>query len=218
MNKISGVGGLLLAALLSACSGDIAQLTQIGTPAAPPIEQKTNGESTEIILHPVAVWEEANAAASQQVSVDGHVVKVRRRSGDFWDKAFVRAGLFWHSRKNNIFVPVVVLGPPVKIRQVEIRAGNRVSLLRRAANFKFTPSGSQLAKDKQSSAAFEMKPEMLAQIVTGETAHMVVRTNRGNLHLGLDVVNGDSPSVVRGNARYLFSRFSEKMAQVKENG
>ena len=217
MNKVVRFFALLPALVLAACTDEISRLGQIGAPP-PAIEQKTDGRDTEIILHPVAVWEERDAGDSRQVSVDGHVAQVRPRSGGFWDKSFVRTGLFWHSRKDNIFVPVVVLGPTAKINQVEMRAGNRTALLRRADNFKFTPGGEKSKKGGQSAAAFEMKPEMLAAIVNGDTAHMIIHTNRGNLHLGLDVVKNDSPSAVRENARYLFARFAEKVAQVKRGG
>ncbi len=209
---------VLLAGVLSSCGGELplGDLgAQFGGGAAPEILQKEDGENVELVLHPVPVWDEHGAANSQTINIDGREIFVRVRDGDFLERPYVRAGLFWHSRKEEIFVPVVVLGPSVEIRKVEVRAGGSYSQLRRARNFNFTPAKSKWEK-RISSAAFEMKPAMLRAIAGEKTARLTVKTNRGDLYLGLDVAGGASESEVRGNARYMFARFADKIAEIKK--
>lgn len=207
----------LFAGGLSACGGELplGELgAQFGGGEAPQVQKNEDGENVEMILHPVAVWDEQKTTPSQPVNIDGREVFVRFRKNDFLERPFVRVGLFWHSRKEKVFVPIVVLGPPVKIRAVEVRAGGNFALLRRAENFNFTPAQSKW-DGEISSAAFEMKPSMLRAIADEKTAYMRIKTNRGDLHLGLDVAGGGEAEV-RGNARYLFMQFADQMAEVKK--
>ncbi|MGI9306511.1 MAG: hypothetical protein ACR2P5_04320 [Gammaproteobacteria bacterium] len=214
---------LLAGALLSSCGGELAQLggkfgAGAGAEKAPEIRLRGSGGNMEMILHPVAVWDEKDVAAPHKVEIGGREVFVRLRGGDFWDKPFVRAGLFWNARRENIYLPVAVFGPPVDIRGLEIRAGNSRATLRRAGDeFNYTPAGSWDSAET-SSAAFELKPKMLRAVAAADFAQLIIKTNRGNLHLGLDVVGDDSEESVRRNARYLFALFAEKMAAAKGNG
>ena len=207
---------VLFAGVLSSCGGGLPSGglgAQLGG-APPQIHKNEDGENVELVLNPVPVWDETNAADSKTVEVGGREVFARVRQGNFLERPFAKAGLFWHSRKEEIFVPVVVLGPPVKINGVEVRAGGNFSTLRRAKNFKFTPAQSKW--EKVSSAAFEMKPSVLRAVAGEKTARMTVKTNRGNLHLGLDVVGEDSEAAVRRSARYMFAQFAGKIAEVKK--
>ena len=149
----------------------------------------------ELILHPVPVWD-GGGAVSQTVALDGGGdIVVRVRSTSILDRAYVRMGLFWHSRREIIFVPVEVLGPPAKTaagadcpRATMSRCCNR----RRA--FILPPAVRALnywAEKKPSTAAFEMTPETLAAIATAARAEAVIETNRGNLAVALDAATGD---------------------------
>ena len=98
--------------MLSACGGGAA-FSGAKTAA---IEKRDNGKDVELILHPVPVWD-GGGAVSQTVALDGGGdIVVRVRSTGILDRAYVRMGLFWHSRREIIFVPVEVLGPPAKLR------------------------------------------------------------------------------------------------------
>lgn len=228
---VAQVFALCLAGGLSACSnipqlaelgeiempqfGEI-KLLQFGAKDAPSIQRVASGDNVELILHPVAVWDETGAAPPVKVSADGREFMARQRTTSFLEKSFARAGLFWDSRLTHIFMPIVVLGPPVDIRRVEVFAGGNQALLRRAnSNFKFAPSQSSLDKDEISSAVFEMKSGTLRAVAAADTARLVIHTNRGILNLGLDVVVGDSPDDYQRNARVLFAQFAEKMTAEK---
>ncbi|MGI9297577.1 MAG: hypothetical protein ACR2QC_06740 [Gammaproteobacteria bacterium] len=216
----------LAAGALSACGG----LSRLGEAAgglpqfgaddgdAPAIQRNAKDGDVELILHPIAVWDETGVSPSAKISADGREFMARPRDTGFLERPFARAGLFWHSRLDHIFMPVVVLGPPAEIRKVEIHAGgNRAQLRRAPDSFKFTPAqagGSQ----KISSAVFELKPRTLRAVSAADTARLIVSTNRGVLNLGLDVVGGDSPEDFRRNARILFAQFAEKMAAEKKAG
>ncbi len=205
--------------LLSSCGGNLSQfgVTTVGNDATT-IEKREKDGDVELILHPVAVWDERGAAESETINVDGKDIQVRVRKKDIFEKSFVKMGLFWHSRGKNIFVPVSVSGPSVEIRQLEIYAGGNFSVLKRAKNFNYTPGKSKFNSDKISFAAFEMKPSLLAALVKADTVEAVIKTSRGNLKLGLDVVAGDSISDARINARRLFSVFADKIAANKRGG
>lgn len=216
------LGVFLAAGGLSACGGlslDDAKFPKFGAGGddAPAIQRNAGGGDVELILNPVPVWDETGVSPSAKVSADGREFLVRPRETGVFEPPFARAGLFWHSRLDNIFMPVVVLGPPAKIRKVEIRAGSSRALLRRAPeSFKFTPA--QTGKGKISSAVFELKPKMLRAVSASDTVHLIVSTDRGVLNLGLDVVGGDSPDDYRRNARVLFAQFAEKMAAEQAGG
>lgn len=209
--------------LVSGCgnvpSGDL-NLSQLGSglgaePSA--IQRRQNETDVELILDPVPVWDEVGVSPPKTFSVDGTDVSSRLREKKFLERPFARAGLFWHSRQDHAFLPLVVLGPPVTIKKVEAETQHKKALLRKARGFQFTPAKTGL-DGKISSAAFEIKLGILEALATAETAHLIVHTNRGIMRLGLDVVVEASDDALRNNARVLFARFAEQMSDYrKEN-
>ena len=215
---------LLSAGALSAC-GSAPQFADFKVPQfgggggeAPEIQRNAKDGDVELVLHPLSVWDEIGVSDSETIAADGREFLARRRGTSLWEKPFARAGLFWHSRVEHIFMPLVVLGPPAEIRKVEIRAGGSRALLRRARNFEFTPARRSSDAGKVSSAVFEMKPETLRAVAASDTARLVVSTDRGILNLGLDVVAGDSADDYRRNARVAFARFAAKIAAEEKAG
>ena len=204
---------ILAAAMLSACGGGAA-FSGAKTAA---IEKRDNGKDVELILHPVPVWD-GGGAVSQTVALDGGGdIVVRVRSTSILDRAYVRMGLFWHSRREIIFVPVEVLGPPAKLRRVRIVAGDHVAVLQPAQGFHFAPGRPRvklLGGKKPSTAAFEMTPETLAAIASSARAEAVIETNRGNLAVALDAATGESAAAAAASAKRQFGLFLERR---KEN-
>ena len=176
------------------------------------IERRQTQDGVELVLQPVDVWDTQKTVEHMTVFIDGAPFKARQRASGFLEKPYVRAGLFWSSRAEKVFLPVMVTGPKVDIRSVEIRAGGDFARLRLARNFTFTPAISPEELKKVSFAAFEMNPGTLRAIANADTARMTINTNRGALHMGLDVVGKRSEEDVSRNARVLFARFAGQMA------
>ena len=64
-----------------------------------------------------------------------------------------------------------------------------------------------------------MSINMLSLIASSKTARLSVKTNRGNLNVGLGVVVGDSINNLRGNAKNLIAQFKDMVEDViKEQG
>ncbi|MDM5147213.1 hypothetical protein NQX30_02320 [Candidatus Persebacteraceae bacterium Df01] len=204
---------LLLSAvvLLQSCVGG-----SLGEP--PSIRSNSNDVGdVELVLDPVNVWYEKNTSESVQVEVDGRAFYVRKRhSGGVFEQAWAQAGLFWHSRGKKVFLTIVTFGPKVTIHEVSIWAGKNYGLLSKARNFQFTPGISKLDTRETSSAAFEMNSSLLQAVADAETAQMVIKTSRGNLKMGLDVMSGDTEADLRRSARYLFTSFADKVKAAQQ--
>lgn len=175
------------------------------------IERRQTEGAVELVLQPVDVWDTQKVVSPMTVYVDGAPFKARQRSSGFLEKPYVRAGLFWSSRAEHVFLPVMVMGPTVEINNVEIHTDSNFSQLRKARNFSFKPADIKEA-DKVSFASFEMRPETLRAVANADIARMTINTSRGALHMGLDVVGGRSEKDVSHNARVLFARFAGQMA------
>ena len=209
---------------LSACDfRDIGNLNINSAPSSgdkklPVIQRNAQDGNVELVLHPVLVWDEDGASPPKTVASKGRKFIVRHRRASFLEKPYARAGLFWHSRLDYIFMPIVVLEAETEIRQVEIRAGaNRANLRPAKDDFKFTPARTT-GGGEVSAAVFELKPKTLRAISGAEEVRLIINTNHGVLNLGLDVVSGNSPDDYRRNARTLFADFAAQMAAEQAGG
>ncbi|WOV91921.1 MAG: hypothetical protein R1F54_04650 [Candidatus Zeuxoniibacter abyssi] len=214
---------LLTATLLSACGEQLSGLDLSGLSvgkADQEIKQfDGDGGDVELRLDPVDVWDDIKTEPVK-VEIDGRELYVRKRPGGTFEHAWVRMGLFWHSKTDYVYVPIVVLGPPVEIRELRVDAGPSFALLKKAENFHFEP-GSRIfdGKKEKSSAVFIMSINMLSLIASSKTARLSVKTNRGNLNVGLGVVVGNSINNLRGNAKNLIAQFKDMVEDViKEQG
>ena len=207
---------ILFTGVLSACgSGSpFAQLTSGNN--TPTIEQTLEGEYSQLILSPIEVWDEQNVTAPELTNVNGYEIFVRRRETHVFEKPYVRAGLFWNSRLPHAFLPIVVLGPKADINGVSVRAGKIYQSLRPARNFSFTPTKSKWETQPLSSATFEIEPALLRAIADEKTAQLTIKTNRGTLRVGLDVVSIIDTLGIDNNARVWFAQFMDRMTEAQQ--
>lgn len=206
----------ILPAILLLAAGGCTQIKSVGGfGEAPTINTRLQGDSVELVLNPLTVWEQQKNLRITAVDIDGIITQVRLREGDLWEVPYVRAGLFWSSKDTAIILPVAVeQRQPLKIRGAEIIADSHVATLQLAHNFKFTPGGSN-PQYVISKASFRLPEETLRAISKSQTAQLVLKTHRGDLSLGLDIVK--SSKQAQSNARFMFSLFSREMAAVKAN-
>ena len=223
MKTIFAMTTLLTAMLLSACGAQISgfDLSSLSVGKTAQEIKRFDGGSgdVELRLDPVDVWEDIKTEPVK-VEIDGRELYVRKRPGGTFESAWVRMGLLWNSKTNYAYVPIVVLGPPVEIREIRVDAGPSFALLKKAENFHFKP-GSRIfdGKKEKSSAVFIMPISVLSLIASSKTARLSVKTNRGNLNVGLGVVAGDSINNLRGNAKNLIAQFKDMVEDViKEKG
>lgn len=221
-----GAGALLAGALLvSGCGGEPLEnrsgLLSIGTGSSgfladldgPEVTMREKGGNIELILQPVPVWEDIKAQ-TVEVPVSGKGVYVRPRDGSTWEKPYARVGLFWNSQDGKVIMPVVIEQKrAIRIRSAELYAGNHSATLRIAPNFKFKPGGNlNLVASHES---FHLPFDMLKAVSESRTAQLVLKTHRGDLPLGLDVVNNADPKDAYGTARYQFYLFTREVVAVR---
>ena len=215
---------LSLTLMLASCGdGSLSSLQNIsgnisGAVKKQAIEQRQNGSEIELVLSPISVWDDSNTAEeSVEVLIDKRPVKIRMRKKDFIEQPYVRIGLLWNSRLDKIYVPVVFFGDGLTdIRRMEIYTDKGFSVLGKAdKDVKFNYKNSSLSGGKVFTKVFEMKPHILNSMMDSNTVKIVIKTSRGNLNLGLDIVTDASPQTVEQNARYLFTTFANRMASIK---
>ncbi len=221
MKNIFNILVLLLATiLLSACAEQFAELNlNVGGGEPDVLIKRFDGENNdvELRLDPVYVWDNINVE-SEKVKVDGRELYVRKRpSGGIFERAWVRLGVFWHSKTDYVFIPIVVLGSPVEIRGLLINSGQSRASLKKADNIKFKPGSKMFDSDnKKSSAVFKMSLKVFKTITSAKKTQVVIQTNRGNLAVGLDVVTGDSTDDLRTNAKNLIVQFHDMIQDIKK--
>ena len=209
---------LVVPVVLSACGGSTISISEAWDSQQPEVRKhRDNFGHVEVVLDPVKVWDDKNASAPVSVKIGGQNLFMRKYGGDIFDKAWAQMGLFWHSKSKNIVVPIVVFELAVKIHQVEIRTSEQQALLPMAEDFDFTPGKLRFDSRPMSSAAFVMPPQLLEAIVNEKIAQLIIKTDRGNMHVGLDVVHGDAEADLRRNAKYLFALFADTIREVQND-
>lgn len=198
--------GAALPLLLSSCV--VAGLPAVG--GAPAIQEIRGGGNKELILEPVDAWDDAGAGEAQEMAVNGAALYFRPRPTKSFDQAWVRLGLFWHSKQKGIHMPVVIAGgAPVKIQQVRVETDSGMALLKEAENFSFTP-GKRLFDKTLSGGVFTMSPKMLARMVQAKDAHVTIGTDRGALRVNLSAVPDTSAAALAASAKYQFAEFARR--------
>ena len=199
-------------ALLSACGGG--HLLSSGEMAE--VRHRQDGGNHELIIEPVDFWDKENAAPPEAITVGGREISVRLRKIGPFERAWVRAGLFWHSKmKDNVYLPVVVANQKVKIERVQIYIdGQQAALLARAKNFQFTPAKRSFDKELVS-GAFVLPIGVLEQMTTAERAEILVQTNRGDLKVDLSIVTGKTPTQLQKSGKHLFAEFVDQMGDIR---
>ena len=213
---------LILAAafMLAGCAGLPAMpnlnlnLPQASQNKSGAIERSEKDGAVQLILHPVPVWDDKGASEPVSAKVDGRSVYVRKRRGGAFEQPWVKMGLLWNSSVEEVYIPVVVFGPPVDIRWLEFhREGGGRQKLDKARNVSFTPGVNFWERNrKMSSGVFSAPLEVLDDMVSSKVSRVAVNTNRGYLYVDLGALSGDSPSATRQNAKVLFSQFNEMRA------
>lgn len=205
------IGLLLTAALLSGCG--VSLPTPLAPSAgAPEIQRSTNDAGdVELILDPVDVWEEKGLGSPFVNKEVGDGLTFRKRPKEIFERTWVRLGLFWHSRRDDVILTAVIYQPSIKFRRLQVFTAAGTTALTPATDFSFTPPKGFLDRDV-SSAVFSMPPSLLQDIADGETS-VAISTNRGSLRVNLSAVVGDSPTVLRQSAKYLFAAFAKRQQE-----
>lgn len=186
-------------------------------PVAEIAELADDEGNVELILEPVDVWDNGDAGDAETFTVNEQQLSFRVRSAELLDQAWVRLGLFWHSRQDNIQMPLVIVGgPPVTIRRVQIQAGRSRETLQPAKNFNFT-AGKRPLDDVLHSGAFSITPEMLSAIAEADDVYVTILTSRGVLRVNLAVVTGSSDNQLASSAKYQFADFSRRQQAIAAN-
>lgn len=176
------------------------------------IENSKDG-STELILHPVDIWDSEGGGETFTETVDGHELHFRHRPSSTFERAWVRVGLFWHSKSKKIFVPVAVVGPDVEIKQMQLVIDSKRNLLGKAKNFNFSPEKRPLDR-RVSGSAFTMTPRTLRTMIAAKEPHIIIGTNRGNLRVDLSAVPSREQSALTDSAMYLFAEFAARQQEI----
>ena len=163
----------------------------------------------QLVLDPVDVWSEAGLGQPFKSDEIGGNLQFRKRGKEMLERAWVRLGMFWNSRRDDIVLTAVVYQPAVTIRQMTILINGKKYPVLPAQGFRFSPPQGAFDKDA-SAAAFSMPPSFLYEIVDGGETAFVLSTNRGVLRVNLTAVVDDSPQGLRRSANYLFSEFHRK--------
>lgn len=175
------------------------------------IEERGADETRELVLRPIEVWDERRTGEPQKVEAEGREFSVRLRSAESGEYPYARVGLLWHARAENMFMPVVLLGESVDILGAEIRAGAVRAPLEPARRFQFTPARSDDDESEPSWAVFSVPFSLLKEIAYAPRVHLIVRTDRGTINLGPDIVADESPDALRRNLRYLLAQMAERI-------
>ncbi len=179
----------------------------------PKIERAEKDGSVELVLYPVAVWDEKGATEPVRVDVGGENVYLRKAQRSPLARPWVKMGLLWNSRGDGVYVPVVVFGPPADIYGLEFAGEGGREKLEKARNVSFEPGGDDFwgGGRRQSSAVFRIGANALESFLASPLSRVVVRTNRGALILDLGALGGDTEAATRANAKVMFSRFVRQM-------
>lgn len=201
---------LLAALLLSACAG-----------APPPVieENPVEDGGVQLILDPVDLWGGGTATGEQQTrTVGGQTITFRvYEERGFFERAYVRLGLFWDSRrKSRIYMPVVIVGnPSVKVLAAYFKTdGERVQLRPAGEDFQFTaPMRLMDGGSIHSTGAFILPAEVLAKVGDAEKAEVFLRTDQGDLWLDFAVARGIGyrDHVLLASAKYQFAEFYRRV-------
>lgn len=205
---------LLFGAILLSHSCSLGSLGGVSI-ADPSIRQNSNETGdVELIIDPINAWDEKGAGQEKLYTVNGKELHFRLKDVSFTDKAWIRVGLFWHSRAKKVMVPVVALGPPVKIKKIQfIIDGSRRISPRKAKDFTYTPN-KQLLDKNVSTNSFEIKLEQLKKIVEAKNVTLILATSRGNLVANLSVVTKDDERSLQKSVKYLFVDFYDQINAV----
>lgn len=200
---------------LAACSGEIGSLNLGGGLPLTAIQQNQDDEgNVELLLEPVDVWDDQGALEAEQIEVSGKTLYFRMRNKDIFENAWVRVGLFWHTKLNRIYMPVVVSGPPVEITRIRVTADESSEILEKATNFNFEPGKRPFDKEL-SSGVFTMSPSILATVTDAENFYVDVITNRGQLRVNLSAVTDRTASTLTASAKYQFAEFYRRQQALK---
>ena len=227
LRALRGFFALLLPLALAACAGgnlgaefDNLNLNFGGAPAGIS-ETALEGGGVRLVLEPVEVWDDEGAGELQLLPVadGGEEMTFRLRETDVFHPAWVRLGLYWDSRYDRVYMPAVIVGgPPVKIKQAQLRVDGRREVLHLTDKLNFTPAGGGGgggllgSAQKMYSGVFVFTPETLARLATAKgDAHVVVSTNRGGLRVNLAIAGGDSPAALAATGKYQFAQFYRRM-------
>lgn len=198
----------LLAAplLLTACASIfVSQFTAIE-------EFTGDDDSIKLVLEPLDIWDGEGAGALEEFTINGSTTELRLRADSLFDQAWLRAGLFWDSRrKDGVIMPLVIAsGPPVTFLKVRVDTDNRRYFLDAAENFTFVPGKRPFDKELYH-GAFALDTKILADIVSSKDIHITVQTSRGGLTANLAVVSDDDSSTLATNAKYQFAEFHRRL-------
>jgi len=163
----------------------------------------------ELVLDPVDLWDAKGLGKPFRADDIDKNLQFRKRNKELLERAWVRLGLFWHSRRDDIVLTAVIYQPSVTIRQMTLLVNGKKYPVLPAQGFNFTPPKGLFDKDA-SAAAFSLPPTFLYEIVAGGETSFVLDTNRGTLRVNLSAVVDDSPQALRRSANYLFAEFARK--------
>lgn len=164
----------------------------------------------QLVLEPVDVWSDAGSGALIAVDIDDEQLYFRHRPVHLFEKAWIRAGLFWHPKLRRIMVPIVVVGPPVTVSGARLRTADGVVDLSPAKNFDFTPGARQF--DRQLSAtAYEIDRDQLRELAYGGDVYIELDVEGGVLEANIAATPATDNAGRRDSARYHFVQFAKKI-------
>ena len=191
---------------------------QLGSISFSPLSQSNNQIEqldtddgyVKLILAATDVWDDAGASKPEIRTVGGREMYFRQRPKKTFEQAWVRLGLFWHSKaKKKIILTAVALGDPVKIQGAKIRAGLSTATAEKVKTFQYTPE--KRAFDKNlSSAAFYITPHMLKKLTSEKNAHITLMTSLGQLRVNLSATPATTDAGLEQSAKYLFAEFAQR--------
>ena len=193
--------------------GSLLMLPACITPPPAAIEEIADEKgNVELILEAIEVWDDDGASEPQEYTVNDRGMTFRVRDTSFAN-AWVRLGLFWHSKQKRIHMPIVIAGgPPVTIQKVRLEAGRSAAVLRQAKNFEFTPGKRAFDKELYS-ATFTLSPKLLAKVGESDNVYVSIYTQRGVLRANLAVASGGDTDSLVATAKYQFSEFYRRWQQ-----
>lgn len=195
-----------VAFLLTGC------LAALNKPTPLSIAEDEQG-NTELIVEPLDMWDWNPALRSEQVEVEGEQLYFALRPIGPLDQAWVRGGLFWHSKMDKVMMPIVVLGPPVEMQKMYLEFDGKKQFLSKPKDFKFT-AGKRALDKHLSSGTFALTPAQLRALVESENIVLGVWTNRGILRVSPHAVPSMDAGEWKKSARYHFAQFYNKYQQL----